>query len=93
MLLALDDNGSIVASDLAKYLNDKSYYIITWTIERSDPLSISDGGFYYGTTGNSLTVDGDIMTTLYALDKKVGIVGIFSDWPATVTFYANCMGL
>ena len=23
----------------------------------------------------------------------VGILGIFSDWPATVTYYANCMGL
>ena len=23
---------------------------------------------------------------------QVGIRGIFSDWPATVTYYANCMG-
>ena len=30
---------------------------------------------------------------LDALAKEVGIVGIFSDWPATVTYYANCMGL
>ena len=27
------------------------------------------------------------------LAKEVGILGIFSDWPATVTYYANCMGL
>jgi glycerophosphoryl diester phosphodiesterase len=27
------------------------------------------------------------------LAKDVGIMGIFSDWPATVTYYANCMGL
>jgi glycerophosphoryl diester phosphodiesterase len=20
----------------------------------------------------------------------VGVIGVFSDWPATVTFYANC---
>jgi glycerophosphoryl diester phosphodiesterase len=26
------------------------------------------------------------------LNKQVGILGIFSDWPATVTFYANCVG-
>jgi glycerophosphoryl diester phosphodiesterase len=25
--------------------------------------------------------------------KQVKIKGIFSDWPATVSFYANCMGL
>jgi glycerophosphoryl diester phosphodiesterase len=25
------------------------------------------------------------------LAKDVGILGIFSDWPATVTYYANCV--
>jgi glycerophosphoryl diester phosphodiesterase len=28
-----------------------------------------------------------------ALAQQVGVKGIFSDWPATVTYYANCMGL
>lgn len=37
--------------------------------------------------------DGDMLTVLDVLAKKVGIIGIFSDWPATVTYYANCMGL
>jgi glycerophosphoryl diester phosphodiesterase len=27
------------------------------------------------------------------LADQVGIKGIFADWPATVTYYANCMGL
>jgi len=27
------------------------------------------------------------------LAREVGVIGIFSDWPATTTFYANCMGL
>ena len=26
------------------------------------------------------------------LARQVGINGIFSDWPATVTYYTNCMG-
>ena len=30
---------------------------------------------------------------LDVLATQVGILGIFSDWPATVTYYANCMGL
>lgn len=30
---------------------------------------------------------------LDALATKVGVIGIFSDWPATVTYYASCMGL
>ena len=37
--------------------------------------------------------DGDMMKVLDVLAQKVGIVGIFSDWPATVTYYANCMEL
>jgi glycerophosphoryl diester phosphodiesterase len=27
------------------------------------------------------------------LARKVGVRGVFSDWPATTTFYANCTGL
>ena len=34
-----------------------------------------------------------MMRVLDVLAKQVGIRGIFSDWPATVSFYANCMGL
>jgi len=33
------------------------------------------------------------MVTLDVLAQQVGIEGIFSDWPATVTYYASCMGL
>ncbi len=49
--------------------------------------------FYYQTTLDALENDGDIMVTLDVLAKQVGILGIFSDWSATVTYYANCMGL
>ncbi len=37
--------------------------------------------------------DEDYLTVLDVLAQDVGIVGMFSDWPATVTFYANCMDL
>jgi hypothetical protein len=30
---------------------------------------------------------------LDVLAKDGGVRGIFSDWAATVTYYANCMGL
>jgi glycerophosphoryl diester phosphodiesterase len=30
---------------------------------------------------------------LDVLVRDVGIRGIFTDWAATVTYYANCMGL
>ncbi|MDF2782555.1 MAG: glpQ, partial [Geminicoccaceae bacterium] len=33
------------------------------------------------------------MVLMDVLAQDVGIVGLFSDWPATTTFYANCFGL
>jgi glycerophosphoryl diester phosphodiesterase len=27
------------------------------------------------------------------LAKDVKVRGIFSDWPAAITYYANCMGM
>ena len=37
--------------------------------------------------------DGVTFEALDVLAMRVGVVGVFSDWPATVTYYANCMGL
>jgi glycerophosphoryl diester phosphodiesterase len=33
------------------------------------------------------------MEAMHVLAQDVGVRGIFSDWPATTTYYANCMGL
>ena len=48
---------------------------------------------YYQTTLDALSNDGDIITTLDVLARQVGIMGIFSDWAGTVTYYASCMDL
>jgi glycerophosphoryl diester phosphodiesterase len=42
---------------------------------------------------DALQNDGDLMTTLDVLAKKVGVLGVFSDWSGTVSYYASCMGL
>jgi len=64
--------------------------IITWTLERSGPLG-GGGGWYYGTSLSLTNNDGDKFELLHVLHKDVGVVGVFSDWPATTTFYANCL--
>jgi glycerophosphoryl diester phosphodiesterase len=33
------------------------------------------------------------MVTLDVLARQVGILGIFSDWSGTVSYYASCMDL
>ena len=66
--------------------------IITWTLERSGTLT-DGGGFYYQTITPVINKSGDTYELLDVLARGVGILGIFSDWPGTVTYYANCMGL
>ena len=37
--------------------------------------------------------DSDALVLLDVLARQVGVRGVFSDWPATTTFYASCTGL
>lgn len=90
-LVELDGN-KIVASDYAKAAKENDIDIITWTIERSGLLK-NGGGWYYKTTNDVINNDGDMYELLHVLAQDVGIKGIFSDWPATTTFYASCMGI
>jgi len=91
MLLALED-GKIVPSALATAAKAAELKIIAWSLERSGPLT-SGGGWYYRTIAEAIDNDGDYYTVLDVLAQDVGVVGVFSDWPATTTYYANCMGL
>jgi glycerophosphoryl diester phosphodiesterase len=92
-LLALDASGQIVPSEYANNAKAAGLDIITWTLERSGVLADGNNGFYYQTVDSSIRRDGDMMKVLDELARKVGILGIFSDWAATVTYYANCVGL
>ncbi|MBD1559050.1 glycerophosphodiester phosphodiesterase [Vibrio sp. S9_S30] len=89
-LVTLDNQGSIVPSDYAKLAKEAGLDIITWTLERSGPLN-DGGGWYYQSVKDSINNDGDAMVMLDVLAQKVGVLGVFSDWPSTVTYYANCM--
>ena len=64
--------------------------LITWTLERSGPLE-NGGGWYFQTIKDVTNSDAMYFELLHVLAQDVGIEGIFSDWPATVTYYANCM--
>lgn len=85
--------GKVVASDYAKNAKQAGLGIIAWTLERSGVLADGNNGWYYQTFDEAIQREGDMLQVLHVLAKDVGIMGIFSDWPATVTYYANCMGL
>jgi glycerophosphoryl diester phosphodiesterase len=86
----------IVPSEFATSAKAEGLKIITWTLERSGILADGDGGYYYQDIQPVLADrqnEGVMLELLDVLAQDVGIEGIFSDWPATVTFYANCMSL
>lgn len=92
MLLTVDADGNMVASEYAKAAQEAGLNIITWTLERSGPLT-TGGGWYFQSVAGATDTDGDYFTMLHALREDAGVIGVFSDWPATTTYYANCMGL
>jgi glycerophosphoryl diester phosphodiesterase len=92
-LLDLDANREIVPSKHALWAKELGLPIVAWTLERSGRLTDGDGDFYYKTIDKAITREGDVLRVLDVLAREVGVRGVFSDWPATTTFYASCMGL
>lgn len=89
MLVTTDNANHIVPSPYAQAARDADLDIITWSLERSGPLA-NGGGWYYQSVQSAINNDGDTFTLLHVLARDVGVIGVFSDWPATTTFYANC---
>ncbi len=93
-LLELNNRGEIVASKYARLARTAGLDIITWTFERTD---LTGGGasnpFYYQSIGAAIDRESDKYIALDVLARKVRVIGVFTDWPATVTYYANCFDL
>ena len=89
MLVTLDSHNKLTQSAYAIEAKKAGLKIITWSLERSGPLK-SGGGFYYQSVKNIVNNDGFTLTLLDFLAREVGVIGVFSDWPATTTFYDNC---
>ncbi|GGW67341.1 glycerophosphodiester phosphodiesterase family protein [Alishewanella tabrizica] len=84
------ENGQIVPSPYAKAAKAAGLQLITWSLERSGPLA-NGGGWYYQSIADVTSDNSVTLQLLDVLAKQVGVIGVFSDWPATTTFYANCM--
>ncbi|BES73552.1 glycerophosphodiester phosphodiesterase family protein [Marinobacter nanhaiticus D15-8W] len=89
-MLTLGPRGEIVPSDYAENARRAGLDMIAWSLERSGPLS-TGGGWYYQSVTDAINNDGDMFTVLDVLARDVGVIGVFSDWPATTTYYASCM--
>lgn len=91
-LVTLDANGKIVPSDYAKAARREGLDIISWSLERSGTL-VDGGGYYFQSVSAAIDGPGGYLQVLDVLAREVGLIGMFSDWPGTVTYYANCMGM
>lgn len=89
------NNDTIVPSVYATTAKEAGLDIISWSFERSGPLDnvLADDDYYWNMIAPIISYDGQAYEALDVLGSQIGIVGMFSDWSATVSYYANCMGL
>lgn len=92
-LLTVNPAGQIVPSQYAMDAKAAGLDIITWTLERSGLLADGNNGFYFQTFDSAIQREGDVFLALDVMARQIGVLGVFADWPATVSFYANCTGL
>ena len=100
MLVAADDGSAdlspmssglgIAPSEYTESAKAHGLDIITWTLERTGP---GLNGWYWQTLAENDLTEGDKFGLLQVLAEDVGVLGVFSDWPATTTFFANCMDI
>ena len=79
MLVQQNCNGQVEPTAFAKAAKASGLKIITWTFESARATKA-----VYGDT------PGLMLETLEVLAQEIGVSGVFSDWPGTVTYYANC---
>src|SRR3569833_2049700 len=93
-LVELDKNNKIVPSNYTITAKKLGMKLVTWTFERSGFLGDgSHGGYYYTSIANVTDNDGDAYNLLDVLARDVGVLGVFSDWAASVAYYANCFNI
>lgn len=91
-MLVTVKEGELAMSAYALEAKKAGLKIISWSLERSGPLD-NGGGWYYQSIADITKSDAMIYQLLDFLVREVGVEAVFSDWPATTTYYANCMGL
>lgn len=89
-LLSVDGHNRIVPSQAARNARTAGLELITWTLERSGVLADGGNGFYFQSYDSAIQREGDVFQVLDVLARQIGVLGVFSDWPATTSLYANC---
>lgn len=89
------NNKSIVPSAYANASKAAGLDIISWSFERSGPLATikQRQEYYFNSVYDAVNTDGQYYDVLDLIANKVGVVAMFSDWSATIGYFANCYGI
>lgn len=87
--LLKEEEGRLGPSAFSLEAQDLGLKLVTWTLERSLPLTAKNQWYYQGLE-EALKTEGDVYELLLAL-KKAKVEQVFSDWPATVSFFDHCV--
>ena len=90
VLVQLSEQGKVIPSAYALAAQSAGLNLIAWTFERSAP---SGPMWYYKSVQSALRSPSDTLIVLDVLAQQVGVKAVFSDWPATAAYYANCLNL
>ena len=90
MLAEASAEGTLRVSSYGALAAELGFELIAWTLERSPPRSWRGRDWYYQGLEGVITRDGDLFTLLHFLRHELPLIGVFSDWPATVSYYASC---
>ena len=88
-LVTLDDKNELKSSAYAVEAKRSGLNIIAWTLERSGDMA-DGGGWYYQSVKPIVKNIGFTYAFLDFLVNQVEVTSVFSDWPETTSFYANC---
>lgn len=91
-LSALDAQQRLVPSRAARDAQAAGWQIFTWSLERSGCMATGKPGFHDQEPAPARKREGDLLQPLGVLARGVGVIGVFSDWPATTSFDASCQG-
>ncbi|MBE0363615.1 glycerophosphoryl diester phosphodiesterase [Pseudoalteromonas ulvae UL12] len=90
VLVQLSEQGEIIPSAYALAAKKAGLNLIAWSFERSPPRGAM---WYYQSVQSAIRHSGDKLVVLDVLAQQVGVKAVFSDWPATAAYYANCLDL
>jgi len=90
-MLVKSERDQLQTTAYAEAAKAQGFELMTWSLERSgQPSRAENNNWYYQGLSDAIQTEGDVYLLLEILEVDLGVRGVFSDWPATTTFFDNC---